>query len=193
MKYYAVASINGKIVNKIYKDWDECKKDINGKNTVFKSFKDLNSAYEYLGTKPDRKCNDKDKIVYYTDGSFVNEKIGWAFVCVKNNNCITKMSNVVNCKNHSRNVTGELTAVINAVRHAITNDYEDIKICYDYEGVGKWISGEWKTKTTETVRYKELIERYSRIINISFEKVPAHSGVHWNVEADRIAKLGATL
>lgn len=43
----------------------------------------------------------------------------------------------------SNNVIGEIFAVINALDWAISNGYDKMKIYHDYEGLSKWLSGEW--------------------------------------------------
>ena len=57
-----------------------------------------------------------------------------------------------------RNVAGELAGVISALNWAKDNDITEVIIFYDYEGIEKWITGEWKTKKENTILYKKFIE-----------------------------------
>ena len=59
---------------------------------------------------------------------------------------------------------------------------------YDYEGVEKWVTGAWKSKTELTRKYAEAMRRWSSQINLRFTKVAAHSNVYYNEMADKLAK-----
>lgn len=48
VKYYAIKTIDGKKVNKIYSTWDECKKIVEHHNAKHKSFKTKEAAEAYL-------------------------------------------------------------------------------------------------------------------------------------------------
>ena len=89
-----------------------------------------------------------------------------------------------------RNVTGEIFGVINAMDWAISNGYQKIKIYHDYEGLSKWISGEWKAKTPVSEMYVKLyVEKFDGVLDVVFEKVVAHSGNEYNEKADKLARL----
>ena len=45
-----------------------------------------------------------------------------------------------------RNVAGEMLGAMFAVKWAITNGYSEIELRYDYEGIEKWVTGDWKAK-----------------------------------------------
>jgi ribonuclease HI len=60
-------------------------------------------------------------------------------------------------------------------------------ICHDYEGVARWAKGEWKAKSHVAQRYIESISELAK--GVRFEKVEAHTGVRWNEEVDKRAKL----
>ena len=63
---------------------------------------------------------------------------------------------------------------------------------YDYEGIEKWSSGEWKAKNVLTKRYVDFMKDKSNFVQISYQKVKAHSGDYYNEEADRLAKAALT-
>ena len=63
-----------------------------------------------------------------------------------------------------------------------------MKIYYDYEGIKKWASGEWKANKALTKFYSEYIAAAKNVIKIEFEHVKAHTGIDGNEEADCLAK-----
>lgn len=87
-----------------------------------------------------------------------------------------------------RNVAAELEGVKEAINWAIDSKKSKITIYYDYEGIEKWATGEWKAKKELTKKYAEFIHDKTKTINVNFIKVPAHSGIELNEEADALAK-----
>ena len=86
-----------------------------------------------------------------------------------------------------RNVAGEIKAAILAMNYAISKGYKSITIFYDYQGIESWATGEWKAKKECTKAYKEYFDEISKIVDVSFIKVKAHSGDKYNNMADRLA------
>lgn len=91
-----------------------------------------------------------------------------------------------------RNVAAELEGVKEAINWAIQYHKTKITIYYDYEGIEKWATGEWKASKRITQDYVRFISEKKRALEINFIKVPAHSGVMLNEEVDKLAK-GALL
>ena len=91
-----------------------------------------------------------------------------------------------------RNVAGEMLGAMYAVQWAINNGYHDLEIHYDYEGIEKWAQGEWRTKNVLTKKYADFMKEKSGILKISYQKVKAHSGNHYNEEVDKLAKIALT-
>lgn len=87
-----------------------------------------------------------------------------------------------------RNVSVELEGVKEAINWAINSKKTKITILYDYEGIEKWVNGDWKAKTTLTKQYVDFMHDSVKKINVNFIKVPAHSGIDLNEEADSLAK-----
>ena len=88
----------------------------------------------------------------------------------------------------SRNVAGEVFGSMAAIQKAIELGVEELKIYYDYEGIEKWASGEWKANKDLTKFYSGYIATAKNVIKIEFEHVKAHTGIDGNEEADRLAK-----
>lgn len=200
MKYYAVKQ--GRIPG-IYTDWDSCQKQINGfSGALYKSFKDLNEAKIYLGQEVQKKRVDVEKIsnnnndgktlIVYVDGSYSKElhQYGYGCVFIENGEIIHTISGKDGHPQYvdMRNVMGEITAAKIAVKYAMKNNYDTVKIYYDYEGIEKWATGAWKCNKPATGNYKKYMMESRKNIKIEFYKVKAHTGDVYNEMADKLAK-----
>ena len=181
----------------LFHTWDECKKAVDGyKGAEFKGFATKQEAEEYLGilkTTPSLpKVSGKDVLVAYVDGSYEHSLKRYGFGCV----LITPDGEIIR-ENGSgdnedaaliRNVAGELLGAMYATKWAIQHEYKGIEICHDYEGIAKWITGEWRAKNEMVQQYVEKMNQFKKHINITFKKVKAHANDEFNEEADRLAK-----
>lgn len=189
----------------VYETWEDCKSEITGfKGAVYKAFKSREEAEEYVfeiaeqfGFKVDSidKSNDfimeEDKYYLYTDGSFNKESptlCGYGGVIFKGNKMIDCYEGHIEEEDNSWNVTGEVEAVIKGVYKAIKLGIKEVVICYDYEGIEYWITGEFKCKKDLSKTYKEFMLRAMDKIRIKFHHVKGHSGVDGNEIADLLAK-----
>jgi len=202
-KIYAVKK--GKAVG-IFKTWDECKSAINGySGAEYKSFYTEEEANKYLAgieSKPEdnnvsiAEASISNQIIAYVDGSY-DEKIGrYSFGCIfilPNGDIIEEFGNGDKPETLAlRNVAGEMLGAMFAVQWCIINGYPAIKICYDYSGIELWVTGEWKAKNDLTNKYADFMKASATKINISFEKVTAHTGDCYNEQADKLAKKALT-
>ncbi len=135
-------------------------------------------------------------LVAYVDGSYEHSLQRYAFGCV-----FILPDDTVYVENGSgdnpdtarlRNVSGEMLGAMYAVRWAIHNGFTQIELRYDYEGIEKWVTGAWKSKTELTQKYAEAMRRWMGSIQMRFTKVEAHTNVYYNELADRLAKDGLT-
>lgn len=145
--------------------------------------------------KKDARHNESlapGQLITYVDGSYEHSLLKYAFGCV-----FLMPDGTIYVENGSgnnpesaklRNVTGEMLGSMFAVRFAIKNGFKSVEIRYDYEGVEKWVTGAWKSKTELTQKYAGAMRRWSAQIQISFTKVAAHSNVYFNEMADQLAK-----
>lgn len=110
-------------------------------------------------------------------------------------------------RSNTTNNCMELMAIVRSIKHilkgeehaksGIINIYSDSAYCINSitQGWYKfWAKNDWKTRDGQEVKNKELWEELNGLLTSTkrfkffFQKVPGHSGVHWNEEADRLAK-----
>ena len=135
-------------------------------------------------------------LVVYVDGSYNDALPKYAFGCVfllPDGRIFVEYGNGDNPQSlKHRNVTGEMLGAMYAVKAAILNGYSSIEICYDYEGIEKWVTGAWRSKTELTAKYAATMQEWAKSIRIKFTKVAAHTNVKYNELADQTAKRGLT-
>lgn len=133
-----------------------------------------------------------DWIIAYVDGSYDHSIRHYAFGCVfilPDGRVYTENGNGDNPDSAAlRNVTGEMLGAMFAVRFAMVNGFRGIEIRYDYEGIEKWVTGAWKSKTELTQKYAQAMRKWATGIEIIFTKVTAHTNVYYNEMADKLAK-----
>lgn len=135
------------------------------------------------------------KLICYTDGSFSEELQRYSFGLVVLNTDKEVIS--TDCGRGSNpsylqhwQVSGEILASLKAVDYAIRHNATDLEICYDYLGIEKWATGEWKGKKELTRSYASYMGDAITKVNITFKKVKAHSGDKYNDMADALASKG---
>lgn len=218
-KYYAVKT--GKKTG-VFKSWEECRAAVEGyPGAEYKGFALLEEANAYLGcdavsgssrndleyypagktqmdvrTDADRDIPEEGCLLAYVDGSYDDSLKKYAFGCVfllPNGKIYTEYGNGDNEKSlRHRNVTGEMLGAMYAVKVAMINGYRCLEIRYDYQGIEKWVTGDWRSRTELTQKYAHAMREWGRGIEIRFTKVAAHSNVYYNELADKTAKTGLT-
>lgn len=127
----------------------------------------------------------------YTDGSYRDEMWGAGAILIAPNGEVKKYSSYGKDEYGSHNVTGEVNAVINALRALFKlvdcKVRHKVVIYHDYEGIQKWAENQWKANKPVAVYYKEAIEKAKAYFDISFVKVKAHTGDKYNTLADALA------
>ena len=141
-------------------------------------------------------CTDERTLLAYVDGSYEDSIKKYAFGCVfilHDGRVFVEYGNGDNPQSlQHRNVTGEMLGAMYAVRTAMMNGYHAVEICYDYQGIEKWVTGEWRSKTELTQKYARSMQEWSKSIRMKFTKVAAHSNIKYNELADQMAKKGLT-
>lgn len=197
-KYYAVKK--GKITG-VFKTWDECKASVEGcSGAEYKGFATLAEANAYLGTETrdgaegEEERPEEGTLLAYVDGSYDDSLKKYAFGCVfllPDGRVYQEYGNGDREQSlQHRNVTGEMLGAMYAVKVAMLNGFRRIEIRYDYQGIEKWVTGEWRARTELTGKYARAMRDWKQNIEICFVKVAAHSNVYYNELADKLAKTG---
>lgn len=196
MKYYAVKA--GRTVG-IFDNWNECNESIKGfPGQDFKSFNSREEAEAYLMDKDlwdeiVEKDIEKGFLVAFCDGSYENKlnRYSYGVVLIDSEKKETSLCGFGSNQKYisSNNIIGEIFGVINALDWAVSNGYEKIKIYHDYEGLSKWVSGEWTAKSDVAQMFLSIYHtKFDGVLEIQFEKVKGHSNNKYNDKADTLAK-----
>ena len=190
----------------LFTTWAECQKAVSGySGAEFRGFTEKEEALAFLNMETTGNVfGDKAKeaaeivevpenmVIAYVDGSFEKSIGRYAFGCViltQDGQEIRKSGSGSDSAGVAiRNVAGEMLGSMTAVNWAIENKYPAVEIRYDYEGVEKWVTGVWRAKTPLTSKYAAHMQEAGKKVKISFCKIAAHTGNHYNEEADRLAK-----
>lgn len=124
----------------------------------------------------------------FVDGSYQHERIGYGWVVYRDGTVSSEDFGTVEAFEDMRQVVGELKATVEALKWCEENDVNSVHLHYDFEGIKKWPSGEWKAKNALTNRFKHVVEECP--VDITWAKEEAHTGVTGNEHADRLAKKG---
>lgn len=196
MKYYAVKK--GRQPG-VYTSWDACQEQIKGySNASFKSFTDKAQAQAFVNGEKDQTsesaCGKEEVAVAYVDGSYnlSDKRYGFGGIVLYQGESKTfygggERQDLL----EMRNVSGEMMAAMRAVTYAIEVKAKALEIHYDYQGIGKWVSGEWQAKNAFTQAYRDYMREKGKELAITYIKVKAHSNDHYNDIADQLAKKGS--
>lgn len=178
----------------IFENWDDCKKQINGfSGAVYKSFKTLNEAQSFLDGDDikQKMIDEKFDLIAYVDGSYnlKTKEFSYGMVILKDDKEEYFSEKFYDEElSEMRNVAGEIMGAMKAMNYCIDSGNKSIIIYFDYEGIEKWCTGDWKTNKIGTKNYKKFYDSIKGTINVKFKKVKAHSGDKYNDIADRLAK-----
>jgi viroplasmin and RNaseH domain-containing protein len=136
-------------------------------------------------------CAPKARYEIYVDGSFINGSTGYGAVVLRNEEIVDELFGSVDNGdvNGTRQVAGELEAVKEALKWCRAHSVGEVDLYYDYLGIEKWATGQWKTNQRLTKEYALFVRTCP--IRIHWHKVQSHTGNRWNDRADALAKKGA--
>lgn len=179
----------------LYTTWEECRKQVIGYGGAeYKGFYVKEEADAYLSGKAAEEAERGEAagMTVYVDGSYVPflpdrysfgavflsdggiEKVGRCFI------------DPVNAE--MRNVAGEVAGVRYAMEYCVERNIPSVSIYYDYAGLEKWCTGEWKANKEGTKALKTYYDSIKSRLHVTFHKVKSHTGVRYNEMADRLAK-----
>lgn len=192
MKYYAVRK---GIRPGIYTTWTECQQQVNGyPNARFKKFNSKSEAEAFLAKEDDKPKFTPDHMpdVYaFVDGSY-NPKTRvygcGGFLMANGEEYVIQSAGNDPEMASMRNVAGELLGAKEAINMALSLELPELTIFYDYSGIEKWATNEWKAEKIGTREYRDLVKRVSSKLKLKFVYTPGHSGIEGNELADTLAK-----
>lgn len=207
MKFYAVR--RGRHVG-VYTSWAACQVQVKGfPGAQFKAFATKEQAEAYLASPtlppapapsqlviPDSSPGRHSPVDVWVDGACIEAvegtlHIGWAYAVYANDQELFRDSgaDVPPDAQRHRNVAGEIMAIRKAVEWCQRQGIKEITVHYDYQGLESWVTGEWKSKTSFTQDYAQMVHQSG--LNIHWEKVKAHSGELRNELVDTLAREAA--
>ncbi len=191
-------------VSGIYLTWAECKAQVDGvPGARYKGFATHEEAEAFLAgretaaaEKPQKaeapEPPHKDGVaIAYVDGSYHSgtkefSAGGVLFYDHQRVDFSQKHDDPDLAEMH--NVAGEIMASVLVIRYCLEHKIPAVEIYHDYNGVGRWGMGEWKTNRPGTQAYALFCQKARQHMKLSFIQVQGHSGNYWNDEADRLAK-----
>lgn len=195
-KYVEGINIQGKYVyavkntNTIYKTWEECKEAVSGMSGMeYKKFRTESEALDWLRGIESSKMGIANLSLptLYIDGSHQDGKIGFGVVLLLNDQETTFTGRTTGSMG---NISGELGALVFSLHLLKKAGIKIANIIYDYEGVYKWLSGDFKCRSQEAKEYAKFSKTFidDNDMKLYFYKCKAHSGNALNNRADKAAK-----
>jgi ribonuclease HI len=182
----------------IFNSWSECQQAVKGySGAEYKSFNDIEKAKKYLNNgyfeNKVKEINQlkADEMIAYVDGSYDSQVNYYSYGAICFYGDEKRLFSDRGRKEEllkMRNVGGEIKAAQVAMNAAIKNKLTKLYLHYDYEGIEKWCTGDWKANKTATRKYKEYFNSIKDKLEVEFIKVKAHSGEKYNEEVDVLAK-----
>ena len=186
-KYYAVKV--GKNPG-IYETWDEAKENVIGFiGAIYKSFSKYDDAVSFMNGI-EKEVTSINPFVY-VDGSFDASTNAYSFGAVLVSNGVeTRFKKSFPADEYSihRNVAGEIKGAGFVINYCINQGISEIDLYYDYIGIEKWFTGEWKARKPISMVYQEFANTVKDKIKVNFIKVKSHSNVYYNDLVDLLAK-----
>ena len=136
-------------------------------------------------------ASDSSCATAYVDGSYniATKEFGYGVVMFHNGEELHMSKSFSDAEMASmRNVAGEIFGSMAAMEYAINHGITNLSIYYDYMGISKWCTGEWKANKKGTIAYRDYYNKIKAKVNVQFEKVKGHSGDKYNDMADMLAK-----
>ena len=188
-KFYAVR--RGRVPG-IYTAWDECRRQVTGfKGAEYKGFETREDAEAFMSGGGVQRGTRIGAATAYVDGSFdvKTKRYSYGMIIMYNGKETTENEAFDDDSlADMRNVAGEIEGSKAAMLWCIEHDVTELDLFYDYAGIEKWCTGEWKTNKPGTIAYKEFYDWAKDRVSVSFIKVKGHSGDKYNDMADRLAK-----
>ncbi|MDR2425672.1 MAG: reverse transcriptase-like protein [Endomicrobium sp.] len=124
----------------------------------------------------------------FVDGSYIAGAAGYGAVIYLGDELKAEITGII-LNVEFRQFGGELQSVIEVLKWCFANKVLKVRINYDYQGIEKFATGEWKPKNNLSKEYVSFIKNAN--INIEWRHIKSHTGNKKNDEADVLAKKAA--
>jgi ribonuclease HI len=121
----------------------------------------------------------------FVDGSYINGTAGYGAIIYLGDEIKAELSGTFP-NMQFRQFGGELKSVIETLKWCNKNNVRKIRINYDYEGIEKLASGEWKSGNELSRDYVNFIRQID--VEIEWRHIKSHTGNIKNGKADLLAK-----
>lgn len=196
----------------LFRTWEECKAQVDGfTGAKYKGFVTKAEAEAYLrgeeratsffprdaGGKKSKATYkepliDPHRMTVYVDGSYMPEfpeAFSFGVVFLYQGEIYTVSKKIINPEEATmRNVAGEIHGAAFAMNACIKRGISEMDLYYDYAGIEKWCTGEWKRNKETTQAFKDYYDSVKDRLTVYFHKVESHTGVKYNEMADKLAK-----
>ena len=158
----------------LFTSWDDCKLQVIGyPGASYKGFFTKEEAMEFLGDVTDKKV----------------KALSFGVVFIHHGTVETYAEKIIDAEEaQMRNVAGEIHGAVFAMGKCLEKGISEINLYYDYVGIEKWCTGEWKANKRGTKALREYYELIKGQLTVHFHKVASHTGVMYNEMADQLAK-----
>ena len=190
-KWYAVKSVDGKIVNYITPNFIAFERMVNYHKAVSKSCNSLEEAKRYLGLVDFKSKIGPEIAVAYVDGTYDRELGMYGsgiYICHNDKEIEIKKSGSDETMVASRHIAGEINAAMIAMNFAIEKGVKKLVLYYDFKGLWTLAMGFVDPHVPTTIKYVNFCEKALRKLDVEFRHVTSHSGNIGNVHADALAK-----
>jgi len=194
-KYYAIKK--GKETGIFNLAWGDILPLVQGvSGAVYKGFPKKEEAENWFNETDNNTKKieaDENTLIAYVDGSssMQKEHYGCGVVLIFPDEKTEEIyySGKQDGAKEMKNVAGELSSAMTAMKEARVRGFSNLILCHDYEGIAKYCTKEWKARKEMTQRYVEWYEiNIKPYVTVEFKKVKGHSGDVFNDLADSLAK-----
>ena len=210
IKFYAIKE--GRKSNVVVTTWDECKELTDGyKNAKFKSFKNEDEAWKYLGcikenniiTDKNNNQHDENIVICYSDGACSgNGKIesagGWGAVIIENGKRTEISGGMANTTNNRMELQGCIEAlkfVTTPSKITLISDSQYVINGINKGWAKKWKSNNWIKSDGNPAKNPELWNELLNLIDfhksVEFQWVKGHASNPENNRCDKLAVAAA--
>jgi ribonuclease HI len=133
-------------------------------------------------------CGQSGIYEAFVDGSYIFGVTGYGSVIYLGDEIRAELSGTIP-DTQFRQFGGELKSVIETLKWCSNNNVKKIRINYDYQGIEKFATGQWKPGNVISTEYINFLSKAQT--EIEWRHIKSHTGNVKNDKADFLAKQAA--